>query len=74
MTLFKPRVGKVIFAQTTRGLPVIIPKINVVPLDPKMPLADLVYICYQRFIYIYIYIERVPKIALLIFGKKKKNL
>ena len=27
MTLFKPRVGKVIFAQTTGGLSVIIPKI-----------------------------------------------
>ena len=26
MTLFKPRVGKVIFAQTTGGLSVIIPK------------------------------------------------
>ena len=34
-----------------------------------MPLADLVYICYQHYIYIY----RVPKIALLIFGKKKKK-
>ena len=28
MTLLKPRVGKVIFAQTTRGLSVIIPKIK----------------------------------------------
>ena len=26
MILFKPRIGKVIFAQTTRGLSVIIPK------------------------------------------------
>ena len=26
MTLFKPRIGKVIFAQTTGGLSVIIPK------------------------------------------------
>ena len=28
MTLFKPRVGKVIFAQTTGGLSVIIPILN----------------------------------------------
>ena len=55
MTLFKPRVGKVIFAQTTGGLSVIIPKI---------------YDCLLRvrFFFFFFYIDYIIVSGHLFFG------
>ena len=58
MTLFKPRVGKVIFTQTTGGLSVIIPK------------KKLIWFRKIKFVFVYVKKKRKRKV----FGIEKSDL